>query len=144
MKERIREILSSFFISVTLINVGIFILGEVFRPEQRFGYEAYIYPLIYGAIGVIPTCLVTIKKELSIKQVIIRKCMQLLLLIVLLLAFMFAGNPVDAETLSVAGGVALSIVLIYILVNVIIWLMDSRTARIMTEDLMRFQEKEQE
>ena len=70
--------------------------------------------------------------------------MQLLLLIVLLLAFMFAGNPVDAETLSVAGGVALSIVLIYILVNVIIWLMDSRTARIMTEELMRFQEKEQE
>ena len=36
MKERIREILSSFFISVTLINVGIFILGEVFRPEEIY------------------------------------------------------------------------------------------------------------
>ena len=47
MKEHVKEILNSFFISVTLINIAMFILGILFRPEQRFGYEAYLYPLIY-------------------------------------------------------------------------------------------------
>ncbi len=142
MKEHVKEILNSFFISVTLINIAMFILGILFRPEQRFGYEAYLYPLIYGLIGIIPTCVVTTKKELSIKQVIIRKVFQLVLLIVILLAFMFAGGPVNGETVAIAGGVALSVVIIFVLVNVIMWLMDSRTAKIMTEDLIKFQEKE--
>ena len=142
MKEHVKEILNSFFISVTLINIAMFILGILFRPEQRFGYEAYLYPLIYGLIGIIPTCVVTTKKELSIKQVIVRKVFQLVLLIVILLAFMFAGGPVNGETVAIAGGVALSVVIIFVLVNVIMWLMDSRTAKIMTEDLIKFQEKE--
>ena len=142
MKEHVKEILNSFFISVTLINIAMFILGILFRPEQRFGYEAYLYPLIYGLIGIVPTCIVTTKKELSVKQVIIRKVFQLVLLIVLLLAFMFAGKPVTAESVGIAGGVALSVVIIFVLVNIIMWLMDSRTAKIMTEDLIKFQQQE--
>ena len=65
MKERIKNIAGSFFISVTLINLAILILGKILRPEQQFGYEVFAYPLIYGVIGIIPALFVKSDKELA-------------------------------------------------------------------------------
>ncbi len=140
MKDRLREIFNSFFISVTLINVAMLVLGMTLHPEQRFGYEAFLYPLIYGLIGTIPSIIITEKKELSIRQEMIRNVMRLLLLIVILLAFMFAGREITPEIIQAAAGVAVSVVTIYVLVNAILWWLDVRTAKIMTEDLIKFQE----
>ena len=139
MKERFLEIAQSFFISVTLIDVAMWLLGVIFRPDQRFGYEIFLYPLLYGIIGVIPAAIMGEKKELTIWQTVIRKTVQLLLLLVLLLAYMFAGQPLNAETAVLAAAVSGSIVLIYVLVNVICWMLDLRTARSMTEDLRAYQ-----
>ena len=141
MKERIRDAAASFFISVTLINAAVLILGSLLRPRQQFGYEVFLYPLLYGLIGTIPGLVIATKKELSVLQAVIRKIMQLLLIIVLLLAFMFAGNPLNTETFRAAAGVTASIVIIYIFVNAIVWMLDQRTAKSMTEDLLQFQRK---
>ena len=116
------------------------ILGFLLRPDQKFGYEVFLYPLIYGAIGVIPGIIINTKRELSIRQVIIRKVLQLVLILVLMLAFMFAGQPFDPGMIPAAAGVSASVVVIFVLVNVIEWLFDIRTAKSMTEDLKRFQE----
>ena len=140
MKERFREILSSFFISVTLINLAMLILGFLFRPQQRFGYEVFLYPLLYGIIGIIPSLIIQTKKELSVTQVVIRKVFQCILIAVLLLAFMFAGQPFSADKIPSAIGVAVSVIVIFVLVNGIEWLLDLRTAKNMTEDLIKFQE----
>ena len=80
MNERVKDILSGFFVSVTLINVVMLILGKILGPNQTFGYEVFMYPLIYGFIGAIPGIVIYGKKELSVSQVIIRKIMQLLLI----------------------------------------------------------------
>ena len=141
MKERIRDILNSFFISVTLINVAMFILGRILEPTQVFGYEVFLYPLIYGFIGTIPTMLIIDKKELSVKRELIRNVMKMLLLIVLMLAFMFGGREITSELIAAAVGVSLSIVIIFILVNLIIWWLDLKTAKDMTEDLIKYQQK---
>ena len=140
MKERIREAAGSYFISVTLINAAMLILGSLLSPHQRFGYEAFLYPLIYGLIGIIPSLIISTDRELSVKQVVIRKVMQMLLIIVLLLAFMFGDDPLNRQTIFMAAAVALSVVVIYILVNVIMWMLDARTAKSMTEDLKRFRQ----
>ena len=141
MKERLREALGSFFIAVTLINVAMLILGFMFQPEMRFGYEVFLYPLIYGLIGMIPGLFLETKKELTVRQLVVRKSVELLLLIVLLLAFMFGGRPLTGEAVITAAGVAVSIIIIYILIHVIEWMLDTRTAKSMTEDLIKFQQK---
>ena len=141
MKERIKDAFTSFFISVTLIDAAMMILGLLLRPEQRLGYEVFLYPLIYGLIGMIPTLIISTDKELTVGQVLLRKCMQMLLIMVLLLAFMFAGNPMDKEQISAAAGVAVSVAVIYVLVNVIKWMLDLRTAKGMTEDLQNYQQR---
>lgn len=143
MKERIRDILNSFFISVTLINVAMLILGRILEPTQVFGYEVFLYPLIYGLIGTIPTLLIRDKKEFSVKQELIRKVMRMLLLIVLMLAFMFGGREITSELITAAVDVSLSIVIIFILVNLIIWWLDLKTAKDMTEDLIKYQQKKE-
>lgn len=143
MKERIRDILNSFFITVTLINLAMLILGKLLEPEQVFGYEAFMYPLIYGLIGTIPSIVIRDKKELSVKQELIRKVMNMLLIIVLMLAFMFGGREITSELIVAAVGVAISIVIIFVLVNLIIWWFDLKTAKDMTEDLIKYQEKQE-
>lgn len=143
MKERIRDILNSFFITVTLINLAMLILGKLLEPEQVFGYEAFMYPLIYGLIGTIPSIVIRDKKELSVKQELIRKVMNMLLIIVLMLAFMFGGREITSELIAAAVGVTISIVIIFVLVNLIIWWLDLKTAKDMTEDLLMYQEKQE-
>lgn len=144
MKERIKNIAGSFFISVTLINLAILILGKILRPEQQFGYEVFAYPLIYGVIGIIPALFVKSDKELTLKQAIIKEIVQMIMTVVAIVVFIFVGQPLTCDILITASAVALSIVIIYCLVVLIGWLMDLRTARVMTEDLKRFQEESTE
>lgn len=141
MKERFREAFGSFFIAVTLINAAMLILGLMLQPETRFGYEVFLYPLIYGLIGMIPSFFLETRKELTVRQLMVRKSVELLLLIVLLLAFMFGGRPVTGETVMTAAGVAVSIIVIYILIHVIEWVLDMRTAKSMTEELVKYQQR---
>ena len=141
MKDRLKDMFQSFFIVVTLINVAMLFLGKILRPEQQFGYEVFVYPLVYGLIGMIPALIVRDGKELTVKQTIIKEVIQMVLTVVLLVAFIFGGNPVDSEMIRMALLVALSVVLVYAGVFVIRWLLDKRTADKLNEDLVRFKER---
>lgn len=141
MKDKIKDMLSSFFISVTLINAAILILGLLLKPGQQFGYEVFAYPLIYGVIGMIPAVVAGNGKELSVGQMIIRHIVRMLLTVVLLLAVIFAGRPINSENISIGLWVALSIVIIYAGVIVISWFLDKRTAVKLTDDLLKYQSK---
>lgn len=141
MKDRIKEAASSFFIIVTLINIAIFILGKLLRPEQTFGYEAFIYPVIYGLITSIPGLLLYTKKEMSIKQALLRNILHMFFIIAILLGLMFGKNLFRAENLPTALFVALSAIVIYIFVDLIRWYLDKRTADQMTSELMSYKER---
>ena len=103
MKEHLRAQLASFFISVTLINLAMLILGCLLEPDLEFGYSAFAYPLIYGVIGSLPGLVMYSKKELTMKQTIIREIIQMLLIVVLIIAFMFGkgtNNPRHCQTIG--------------------------------------------
>lgn len=141
MKEHLQTQLAGFFISVTLITAAMFILGLFFQPDLRFGYEAFAYPLIYGVIGSVPGLLMYSKKELTLKQTLIREFIQMSLIIVLIITFMFGRFKNIQDLVPQIIGVSVSIVIIYVLVHFFGWLMDLKTAKVMTEDLKRFQQK---
>ena len=54
---------------------------------------------------------------------------------------MFGGRPVTKETVIVALAVAGSIIVVSVGVNIVTWILDSKTAKEMTDDLKAFQEK---
>ena len=135
MKEHLKETAVSFFIIVTLINAVMLIIGLIFRPEQKFGYEVFVYPLIYGAVSCIPTLLIYSKKEMGVPQMIIRKIIQLVLIIAVLLMAIFGGSPFDKEMIPTALIISGSIVVVFVLVNLIQWWLDVKTAEKMSSDL---------
>lgn len=139
MKERIADTMRSFFIIVTLINVAMLVIGKVLRPDQQFGYEAFAYPLIYGAITSIPGLFMGTTKEMSVAQAVIREIIQLVLIIVVLLVIMFGGNIMNKDNLLPALSVVASVIVVFGLVNLIRWVLDKRTAEKMTADLEAYQ-----
>ena len=141
MKERIREIAGSYFISVTLINIAIFATGMLFRPEQTFGYEAFLSPLLFGSLTVIPTLILYSKKELTVRQLLFRKAIQLLLDIVIVIGVLFGGKALNKETIIAAVGVAVSIIVVFAAVHGIEWLLAKKTARQLNEQLEAFQKR---
>ena len=141
MKDKIKSMLQSFFICVTLINVAMLVLGMILMPEQQFGYEVFVYPLIYGLIGMIPALIVRDGKELTVKQTVIKEVIQMVLTVVLLVAFIFGGKPLDSERIRMAALVALSVALVYAGVIIIGWLLDKKTADMLNEDLNRFKQR---
>lgn len=140
-KEHFKAVLSQFFVVATLINLAIFILGEIFRPEERFGYEAFLAPIIYAALSLVPMLLMYSKKELTVKQHIIRELLQLIVVEIILIFFGLGAKSFEPENITLTSSFALSVFVIYILVYVIAWLLDLNTAKQINNDLKSFQNK---
>ena len=141
MKEHLRTQLGSFFICVTLINAAMFIMGRMLEPDMQFGYEAFAYPLIYGAIGSIPGLVMYSKKELTVKQTLIREFIQMFMVVAIIIGFMFGRFRNIPDVIPQLIGVSVSVMIIYVLVHVFSWLIDLKTANKMTEDLKKYQAK---
>ncbi|MBP5746693.1 MAG: DUF3021 family protein [Lachnospiraceae bacterium] len=139
MKDRIQDILKSFFVSTALINVAMYVCGSLFRPDQRFGYEVFLYPLIYGFLATIPNFIMYSKKELTVKQAVIREMVNILLIVAIIELFMFGGKDMSNELCVQAISVAVSIVVVYMGVVFIMYILDLKTARRLTDQLRVFQ-----
>ncbi|MBR2554905.1 MAG: DUF3021 family protein [Aeriscardovia sp.] len=139
MKEHIKDNLINFFIIVTMVNIVIFICGSLFAPDQNITYAAFIVPIIDGILGSIPGLIMYSKRELTVKQMIIREVIQFFMVEIIILLFSFGFSGFRIENLNMMAIVALSVAAVYISVWVIRFFLDSRKAKKMTDDLKMFQ-----
>lgn len=139
-KEFLKSTLRSFFIIVTFINIAIYILGTIFQPDIRFGYEAFLSPLIFGAFSLLPFVVMYAKKELTVKELLIRKVLQLLSIEVIQWFVAFGFNSPERGNMKLMVAFSLCILIIYVLVDFISWILDVQTAKRMTEDLHHYQD----
>lgn len=140
-KEHLKSVISQFFVIATLINLATFVLGEIFRPEERFGYDAFLSPLIYAAIALVPMLCMYSKKELTVKQHIFRELLQLISIEVILIFFGLGAESLEPENIALTASFALSVLIIFVLVYVIAWLLDLSTAKKLNSDLKAFQNR---
>lgn len=136
--EFLRKNLTDFFIVVTCVTLLMSIFGLIYEPNQRFGYEAYFSPLIFGVIGVLPSFITYSKKELTIRQMMIRKALQLVVLEGLILSF---GYWIGAMKGSMMVPMAGSVFFVFLLVHIISYVIDSKQAAHLSQELKAFQEK---
>ncbi|MBO7531323.1 MAG: hypothetical protein J6T50_05905, partial [Lachnospiraceae bacterium] len=73
IKERLQEAVRLYFVLVTLISVLLMILGMAFDRDRILGYEVFLSPLIYAAIGIIPVFFFGNEKEISMKRLLIQR-----------------------------------------------------------------------
>lgn len=79
-REFMERLVISFFVVVTCVNLAMAFLGMRYEPEIRFGYHAFLFPVMYGFLGILPSAVTYSRRELSVKQMLLRKLLQLLLL----------------------------------------------------------------
>ena len=138
-KELINDMLSTYFTLVTMISGVMAILGTHFMPEARFGYEAFGIPLFYAACGTLPNLVMYAKKELTMKQLLIRKGIQLVLVEVLVIMVALPAEVFETGKTEVVVTLAGSIFIVFVLTHLIAWFQGCMEAKRMTEELLRFQ-----
>lgn len=133
----VKKVMMSFFISITCISAAMAFIGMSFEPETRFGYEAFLSPLIFGALASLPVLVQYSKRELSIRQTVIRKAIHFLLLEVVMLSILYFLGLLTSVSMAVSIGI--SILVIDLTVNLVLWINDKRIANEFNHALKKLQ-----
>lgn len=140
-KELLAKMFRNYFVLVTLINVVIFVSGSIAQPDARFGYSVFIMPLIYAFAGILSQAVMYSRRELSIKEVLLRKFIQLLLIELLVNGIILGENALKPEYTDFLKTISVCVVLVYVFANIISWIMDSASARMLMRELAEFQKR---
>ena len=134
-----KEVVMGYFAATTCIAVAMAIIGTMFEPEARFGYGILFSPLIYGALA-IPVILVGYsKRELTMFETLIRNIIQLLMIEFIVLLINYVNGALRSASITVA--VALSVLAIYVAVNIVLWTNDAYTAKEINKALKEMQNR---
>ena len=79
-KELWTEMMMSFFVCTACICILEGVVGTLFMPRQQFGYEAFFSPPLFGAVSVLFGIVTRSRRELSMGEVVARRCLHLLLI----------------------------------------------------------------
>lgn len=141
-RKRFEEAFRLYFILVTLISILLMVLGLMFDSDRVFGYEVFLSPLIYAAIGVIPCFFINTERELSMKMLIIRRAVVLLVIEAMILTLAYSAESIPTERKGVVPGIAIGIVIVFILSSVIEYVFELAGARELNEALSVYQNSE--
>ena len=142
-REFLKQLLSVYFIIVTLILIAVALFGMVAAPEQPLYPQDLLMPPVVAALTLLPTFVMYSKKELTVKQTLFRRGLQCALIegIVLLLVSPECAPQIDPLVFRViVGGCVLAA---YGLSLLLMWLSAYRESLSLTEDLHKLQAKEE-
>ena len=135
----VKKVMMSFFVGVTCICAGMAILGMLFEPNKRFGYEGFLSPLFFGLVTMLPTLISYSKHELSVFEALIRRILQLVLVEIIVLLIVFAGGGLTSVALAVS--IALMVLLVGVTIHLVLWINDKKTAKVFNEALAKMQQR---
>lgn len=143
IKERLGEAFKMYFILVTLITVLLLILGLTLDNDRVLGYEAFLSPLIYAAIGVIPVFFFGSEKEISMRRLLIQRIVTLLFVEAVVMVLAFSAKSIPTERKGVVIGIAVGIAVVYVLSLVVEYVFELIQSREMNEALEMYQRREE-
>ena len=138
-KEFMGQVFISFFVVVTCINLGMAFMGMIYAPDTRFGYEALLFPVFYGFLGILPAAVLYSRKELTVKQMLLRKIIQLILIEAIMVGIVFFLGGTDFSTLLPFMIMVLAVCLA---AEGILWLAADKKVKKLNAQLKRFQDRE--
>ena len=141
-KELLIRALRLYTLLVTLITILMMILGYLLDRDRVFSYDAFFSPLIYALIGTAATMITRSDKELSVRNLVIRKIISLLLIEGAIILIALNAETIPTEKSWVIPGLAIGVFAVFVLTHIILYLIDRREAEKLNADLARFQEKQ--
>ena len=141
-KKLLIQALRLYTLLVTLITVLMMILGYLLDRDRVFGYDAFFSPLLYALIGTVAAMVTRSDKELSVRELIIRKVISLLLIEGAIILIALNADTIPTEKSWVLPGLALGIFAVFVLSHIILYFIDKKEAEKINADLARYQEKQ--
>lgn len=141
-KAFLKKCLMDFFIIATCVTAAMAILGASIAPTARFGYEAYFSPLIFGLVSLIPSFVNYSRKELSLKQALIRKVLHFIALEVTLITFSYLTGLITG--INEVFSFAVTVFIVYLAVNLISWWLDRKEAGEINKMIKALQDKKEQ
>jgi len=140
-KELLIHTLRLYTLLVTLITILMIILGNLLDRGRVFSYDAFFSPLVYALIGTVATVITRSDKELSVRSLIIRKVISLLLIEGAVILIAVNADTIPTEQSWVLPCLALGILAVFVLSHIILYFIDRKEAEKLNADLARFQER---
>lgn len=136
------EFIIAFCVTTTGILFLMVILGCLYTPETRFGYDALLVPPLFGLLTSLTGFITKSRRDLSSGQMAFRMVLQLLAVE----CIVFGVNHLAGNRYSVGMYFALAaaIAAVFVGVHFILWLNDRRAASQFNEALERFQSRAEE
>ena len=128
-----------YFALVTFITVAIMAMGLAFDGNARFGYDVFASPLVFAAAGLAPTVVMYSRHELSVREVLVRKVVQLALVEAAILGIAFASPAIHTNDAVTVAALAAAVAAIFLVVNAFTFAVDATSARKLTRNLERYQ-----
>ena len=141
-KELLIHALRLYTLLVTLITVMMIILGNLLDRGRVFSYDALVSPLIYALIGTAATMITRSDRELSVRNLIIRKVISLLLIEGAVIFIALNADTIPTEKSWVLPSLALGVFVIFVLAHIILYFIDRKEAEELNADLSRYQERQ--
>ena len=138
-KKRFGEAFRLYFILVTLISILLMVLGLLFDNDRALGYDVFLSPLIYAAIGVIPCFFTDSDREVSMKMLILRRVFVIIVFEAVFLTLAYSVDTIPTERKGVALGIAIGIIVVNLLAYVVEYVFELAQAKELNEALMAFQ-----
>jgi hypothetical protein len=133
-----KECVMRFFIIATCIGIASGIVGPVLMPETHLNYTAFFSPPLAALLATLPSFIFYSRKELTLKQVMVRKILHLITLEALLTVVALV-----CRNISTLGETALfmtMVLIIYAAVSLIGFWLQSKEARLINKGLRKLQE----
>lgn len=137
-KSRFSEAVIAFCVCTTCITILEGILGMLFFPEEHLDYGAFFAPPIFGALSVLFGTVTWSKKELSVKQILFRRAIHLLLIEGMVFGINYISGNVFPTVVCVV--LFISIAVVFVMVYVILWINDRKSAALFNQKLKEYQQ----
>ena len=139
IKEFLIARIQLYFLLVTLIFAVSMIIGMIFTPGQELYYYQLIGPFFLAALCVLPTFITYSRKEPTVRQVVLRNIIRLILIEGIVLTQIQPPEQENQVLFRIL--LAAAVLIVYLLASLMMWLRRVRQSGMMTEQLKILQER---
>lgn len=134
-KEFVINRIQVFFFLVTMILLAQVVLGNIIEPDRTLYYKDFVGTFVMAGLCMLPTVVTCSKKELNLKQMIVRHIIQLVLIEGIMLTLAIIGiAPSPQKPLSVVL-IVTATAIIYALAIFLMWYRQYLESKKLTEIL---------
>ena len=141
LRSILKKCMMDFLMIQAGISLAIGVIGCIKTPVLGVTHYSFFMPFVYAFFCVVPSFVIYSAKELSIKQMLVRKIIQFLLIELIVMSVSYIVGTLNNTFICIA--ILLAVIAVYIIVNVLEYLFCRSAADAMTKKIQHIKEKEQ-